>query len=178
MRKIEKDVIAKLEKEFDKFGLETVNDAKRLAPVDEGRLRNSINYDRKKLQVTINVNADYAPYIEFGTRKFATKYVSSLPQEWQVFAATFKGKASKGSFEEFVLRLTKWVKRKSIGASYNITTRRRNRVGKQTADTTANADAYAIALYILRNGIKPQPFLVPAFEKNKIKLIANLKTIL
>jgi len=35
--------------------------------------------------------------------------------------------------------------------------------------------AYPIALKIIRNGVKAQPYLFPAFEKNKIELIRALK---
>ena len=160
--------------ELNAFGLKTVNDAKRNAPVDEGALRNSIGYTKDRTSVTITVNVDYAAYLEFGTRSFAQAYVSSLPTEWQTFASQFKG-GGGGSFEEFVMRITQWVKRKGIGATYNIQTRRRDRVGKQTAAQTAEADAYAIALYIIRKGIRPHPYLIPAVEKNRIELIKQLK---
>jgi len=122
------------------------------------------------------VGVDYGAYLEFGTRKFAARYVASLPADWKAFAATFKGPGG-GNFEEFVMRLTKWVLRKKIGATYNIKTRRRDRVGKQSAKTTAEADAYAIALYIIRNGIRAQPFLYPSAQKNTTILLENIKKI-
>ncbi len=173
------DATAKeITEELNQFGLNTVNEAKRLAPVDEGALRNSISHQVKStktnVDVTLSVNVDYAAYIEFGTRKFAAQYVNSLPAEWQTFAAQFKGK-SPGDMEQFVMRLVEWVKRKGIGKTYDVKTRRRTKVGKQSAQTTAEADAYAIALHILRNGIRPHPFLYPAFQKNKIELINSLK---
>ncbi len=164
--------------EINAFGQNTVNQAKRLCPVDEGFLRNSITYARaiKKgsYSVDVIVAADYAAYVEFGTRKFAAAYVATLPTEWKTFAAQYKGKAG-GSFDDFVMRIAAWMKRKNIGATYDIKTRRRTKVGKQSADTTLQADAYAMALYIVRHGTKPHPYLVPAVENNKKILVANLK---
>lgn len=181
LQKRTKTIIADIESTLDEFGLNTVSAAKRYAPVDEGHLRSSISYKKadrngNNIGVEITVATNYAAYIEFGTRKFAASYVSSLPAEWKDFAAKFKGK-SDGSFEEFVMRLTKWVQRKGIGKTYNIQTRRADRVGKQTAKTTAEADAYAIALHILRNGIRPHPFLYPAVEENRVKLLNNIKKL-
>lgn len=151
-------------------------DAKNNAPANEGKLRNSINGDVKDLTGTVTVAADYAAYLEFGTRKFAAQYVATLPADWKAYAATFKGKGG-GTFDQFIQDLMKWVKQKGIGATYNTTTRRRDRVGKQTAAQTMEADAYAIALYILRNGIRAQPFLYPAVVKHTPKLIADLKEV-
>ena len=166
----------KINAELKLFGNNTVTDAKRLAPFDEGKLKGSINYKAESLNVEITVGADYAAYLEFGTKKFAAKYVATLPNEWQAFANQFKGKGG-GSFEEFVMRLTRWVLVKGIGATFNVKTRRQDKVGKQSAETTAKANAYAIALYIIRNGIRPHPYFVPAVEKNKIILVANLKKL-
>lgn len=167
----------KVDLELKRFGQLTVNDAKRLAPVDEGFLRNSITYVPGPLNVEVVVAADYAAYVEFGTKGFAARYVSTLPADWQTFAAKFRGPGG-GSFDEFVMRLTRWVIKKKIGATYNVKTRKRDKVGKQSAKTTAEADAYGIALYIMRHGIKPHPFLYPAVEKNRIELIKRLKQVL
>lgn len=140
--------------EFNAFGLEAVGLAKTLAPVDEGFLRNSITFEQGDLVVEVIVTAHYAAYLEFGTRKFAAEYVSTLPIEWQDFAAQFKG--GGGGFEDFFANIFDWVKRKGIEPKA----------------------AYPIAISILRNGVRPQPFLYPAIEKCKIELIKNLKTVL
>lgn len=164
---VKEEVEKILKREFTTFGIKTVTSAKRKAPVDEGALRNSIAFKLEGLQVEITVGVNYAAYLEFGTKKFAAAYVSTLPLEWQAFAAQFKGKGG-GSFEEFVMRLVRWVQIKGLSS----------KVGKQSKKTTAEADAYAIALYIIRNGIKPHPYFVPAIEENKIILVANLKKAL
>lgn len=140
---------------LDDFGFRVVKDAKLRAPKDEGYLARAINSESGKLSVTISVNTDYAAYIEFGTRRFAAVYVSTLPADWQAFARQFQG-SQPGSFADFIRRIIAWVKRKGI-------------------DEDA---AYPIALKILREGIKPQPFLYPAFQKQKPLLIKDLEDLL
>ena len=174
-----------LENELENFGKLTVNDAKRLAPTDEGTLKGAIGYVQTGLNVTITVNVDYAAYIEFGTKSFAASYVSGLPAEWQTFAAQYKGKAGKGSMEEFVLRLTEWVRRKGIASQFSTTTKKRvgsisNNKGnlKQRQNLDDYHAAYGIALHIIRKGIKPHPFLYPAYSKNIDLFIKNIKSAL
>jgi hypothetical protein len=53
--------------------------------------------------------------------------------------------------------LTLWVRRKGIGG------------GKD------KSVAYAIAISILKKGMRPQPFLIPSFETEKPKMINNIK---
>ena len=154
MDKLKDNVLQIVEDELNAFGLETVAMAKTLAPVDEGFLRNSITFDKLPLAVEIFVAANYAAYLEFGTRAFAAAYVATLPKEWADFAAQFKG--GGGSFEDFFMNIIEWVKRKGIEP----------------------AAAYPIAIKILRFGIKARPFLYPAIETNKKILIENLKAVL
>lgn len=141
--------------ELNAFGVDVVTDAKLLAPVDEGLLKNLISTVIGQLSVTIIATAEYSAYLEFGTRRFAEVYVSALPETWQVFASQFKG-AGGGTFEELVFNLVRWCKAKGI----------------------EEKAAYPIALKILREGIIPHSFLYPAFEKNRLLLIERLKTLL
>ena len=154
MDKITAEVKAIVEDELYAFGLETVAMAKTLAPVDEGFLRNSITFEKMGLTVEIVVAANYAAYLEFGTRAFAAAYVATLPTEWQAFATQFKG--GGGSFEDFFMNIVEWVRRKGIEPEA----------------------AYPIAKKILRFGIAAKPFLYPAIEVNKKILIENLKAVL
>jgi hypothetical protein len=171
-------VLSKIDDELNTFGISTVAMAQRLCPVDEGHLRNSISFTPVKKEgstryVDIVVATDYAAYVEFGTRKFAANYVATLPQEWRAMAAEHKGKAG-GTLSEFIQRIMAWVQRKGIGAhktkSGNVSTSKNSYAAMQQA-------AYAIALNILQNGVKQQPFLYPAFRKNRKRLISNLKNI-
>lgn len=141
--------------ELAAFGFYVERDAKSLVPVDEGFLKNSIHSVPARLKVEIVVTADYAAYIEFGTRRFAAEHIATLPQDWQNFAAEFKGPGG-GSFDQMVMRLVGWCKRKGI----------------------EEKAAYPIALKILRDGIQAHPFLYPAFEKNRIELIKNIKGLI
>lgn len=139
---------------FDKFGLRVELAAKQAAPVDEGRLKNAIFQEPKKLSSTVGCSVNYAAFVEFGTRKFAAEYVSSLPSDWQVYASQSRGGGS-GTFEEFLKRLMGWCKRHGI----------------------SEKAAYPIALKILREGSPAQPFLYPAFNKNKDQLLKDLENI-
>lgn len=149
-----KNVKETLVKELNKFAILTVSDAKRAAPVDEGFLRNAISMNTatlENLKSEVIVAANYAAYIEFGTRSFAAAYVGSLPQTWQEYAAQFKG--AGGGSSDFILHIMEWVKRKGI----------------------PEAAAYPIARKILRFGIRPHPFLFPAVQKNFTALKERLK---
>ena len=168
-----KEFAKRSERAFKNYAINVDREAKELAPVDEGALRRSIFFKLGVNGVTIGASADYAGYIEFGTRKFAAAYVSTLPPEWQQFAASLKGKGT-GTFEQFVESLVRWVKMKGIGATYNVGTRRRNRVGGKTAKEMDYDTAYAIARHILIHGIRPQPFMYPAVNNNLPQLYKEL----
>lgn len=137
------------------FGLRVDGTAKQLAPADEGRLRNSIFNQPGNLSVKVGAATNYGAFLEFGTRKYAAQYVASLPADWKSYAATFKG-SSGGSFDELLKAIMGWVKRKGI-------------------DSDA---AYPIALKIIREGIKPKPFLYPAINANLKQLQDDLNNVI
>lgn len=149
-----------IDNEFKSFGINVVSDAKILAPTNLGQLKNAISSYSSRLQVTIAVNVDYAAYLEFGTKAFAAAYVGTLPATWQEFAIQFKGK-SGGNFAQLIKAIMQWVKDKGIA----------------TGKDVQNA-AYLISRSIIQKGIRPHPYLIPAFEKNKIELINNIKNAL
>lgn len=175
-------VLEKIKDDVDEIlsanALEIEATSKRLAPKDESRLAQSITANVSGfLEKEINVGVFYAAYIEFGTGKFAASYVSTLPQDWQQFASKFKGK-SAGGFDEFLEKIYRWVKRKQIGYTYNVKTKRRDRVGKQTAEQTDRATAYYIAIRIIQNGVRPHPFLYPAYEQQRKQIIEDATNFL
>lgn len=47
--------------------------AKKRAPVDTGNLRSSIKGDVKGFDGEVTATAEYAPYVEFGTRRMASQ---------------------------------------------------------------------------------------------------------
>lgn len=60
---------APIERTIKKVTVEVQGQAKGLAPVDTGTLRNSIrmNYDSNKKEGKVYTNNEYATYVEFGT---------------------------------------------------------------------------------------------------------------
>ena len=152
--KVQKDV----SNEINASALKIQTDAKRLAPINLGQLRGSIQLDPKtsgSLTYIVAATASYAPYVEFGTGGKV-----SIPAGFESDAAAFRG-GKAGSFKDMVAALTLWVKRKGIGNGKN-----------------DKGIAYAIAIKILQKGLRPQPFLIPSYEQEKPKLIKRLKDLL
>ena len=155
------------------FAKDVERDAKRAAPANEGVLRNSIVGTVIGMQAKVTVTANYAAYLEFGTRKFAAKYVATLPPDWKAYAATFKGKGG-GTLDQFIQDIMQWVQQKGIGG---LKTKSGNTSGSRDSLAAMQSAAYAIALNILQNGIRAQPFLYPAVTKNTPALIENIKKV-
>jgi HK97 gp10 family phage protein len=155
--KLAKDAKTEVQAELNDWADTTAQNAKSLVSAnssDEGMLLRSINPNYGNGTASVTASAKYAAYIEFGTRKFAAAYVSSLPADWQTYAATFKG-STGGTFEQFLLSIIGWVSRKGI-------------------DKKA---AYPIARKIMIDGIKPKPFLYPSVQKTLPVLRKNLRAI-
>jgi len=146
--------------EINASALKIENQAKRLAPVNFGQLRNSIYLKEQKVEkgivFTVGAKASYAPYVEFGTGGKV-----SIPAGFEELAGSFKGKKG-GKFEDMVEALMKWGLAKGYIQS-----------GKG-----ARQHAFYMALKILKNGLRPQPFLIPAFEAEKPKLIKNILNVM
>lgn len=86
------EVKAIVQDELNAFGLEVVDLAKNLAPVDIGFLRNGITFDQLPApDIGINIVSAYfySAYLEFGTGIFAAEYVTTLPLDIQEYAMTF-----------------------------------------------------------------------------------------
>jgi HK97 gp10 family phage protein len=150
-KKVQQDV----KDEVNASALNIQSGAKRLAPVNLGQLRNSIYLKEQKVDkgfvFSVGSNASYAPYVEFGTGGKV-----SIPAGFEQLASGFKGKKA-GTFKDMVQALTLWVRRKGIGGGND------------------KSIAYAIAISILKKGMRPQPFLIPSFETEKPKMINNIK---
>lgn len=138
--------------------------AQMLAPVDRGLLRGNIVADISIfLHKRIVCNTFYAPYIEFGTkRKFDANGREAI-------AAQFKGKNNKGNFDDFVDNLAEWIRRKGV-----LTNGKR---GRKRKDDTYRLAAYWMAIRILQNGIKPQPFFFRAYDEVLPTIIGDLQKI-
>lgn len=174
-----------IQQSFDKFGLRAETFAKLNAPTDEGHLKGAIYHTDVPMGAEVGCNVSYAPYVEFGTRKFAAEWVATLPEEWQTIAGRYKG-GNGGTFEELVLAITEWVHRKGLGSgfggdigvsgTYSVKTRKRTG-NKSVQETQDRQIAYLIARKILINGIPAQPFLYPAVNEALDYLLKDLKNI-
>ena len=158
--KYSKTVQAEIKDEVGASALKIYSDAKKLAPVNLGTLRNTIFIESvspapNKFMFTIGAKARYAPYIEFGTGGKV-----SIPAGYESYASQFKTKTG-GTFKEMVKALMEWVEKKGIGSGKN-----------------SKSVAYIIALSILRKGLRPQPFLIPAFEQERPKLKSRILNII
>lgn len=131
-----------------------VEQAKRNAPANLGKLRQSIGKaeEAQGFVARVFVAEKYAIYVEVGTGTHV-----QVPAELQSIAIQYKGKGG-GSFEEFLQAIKDWVKQKGIGDPEKI--------------------AYPIAMSILRKGIRPQPFLYPAYVEGRKKLVVTMKKAL
>jgi hypothetical protein len=167
--------------DFQNFGQKTRDDAVELAPIDEGHLRGAMAFAVTNLSVSVSNNMLYAPYIEFGTKKYAEYQVATLPPDWQEYAATFKGKGV-GDYYDFLNAILDWVQRKGLAARYSLKTHKAIGVkiggkGKVSLSDQNRLEetARTIAWSIIRNGIRATPFLYPAYEINVIELMKQLK---
>lgn len=61
-------------------------DAKRMAPVDNGTLKNGISASGSNLNYQIESNAEYSAFVEFGTG-----HKVSIPADFETYATQFKG---------------------------------------------------------------------------------------
>jgi hypothetical protein len=152
MAKEAKEIV---EVNLESMAQEWVNGAKRDAPKDESRLAGSISYSENNIagqkSFVIVAQVFYAPFMEFGTKG---KYLPIPGTE--AIAEQFKGYKG-GSFQQLLIAITRWVKRKGISGTYSVKTRRRkgSKINQYAEDYAA---AWPIALSILRNGIRPHPY--------------------
>jgi HK97 gp10 family phage protein len=161
--------------EMNASALNIQSNAKKNAPVNFGILRNSIQLVEElgdgKLIYTVGSKLSYAPYVEFGTGGKVT-----IPNGYENFAEQFKGKKG-GTFQEMLKALIEWVKKKGIVGTYSTKTQRRTGSKKVQSKQNESA-AYAIAISILRKGLRPQPYLIPAYEQEVPKLKERIKNII
>ena len=164
-----------LNKEMNTSALNIEKAAKRLAPGNFGKLRQSIKHNiGEPLMKTVYSELHYAPYIEFGTGKkvFKIKGGGEVPSKYRAYAAKFKGKG-RGDYYDFLNAILDWVKRKKLAQITNSYTGRR-----RTSQADLLLVAETVAWHILKNGIPAQPFLIPAYEEEKPKLIKRIQQLL
>lgn len=89
-----KTTVADIEEKIDfAFGVNVeamATEAKNRVAVDDGRLKNSISANKQaKYKYELVAGVFYAPYVEFGTGKYAASYVQSIDPEWSKLALQF-----------------------------------------------------------------------------------------
>lgn len=122
---------------------------------NEGNLKNSIRPEYGQMRVAVKASASYAAYIEFGTRKYASQYVATLPNEWKDLASQAKGPGG-GTFKQFIESLKEWARKKGVPED----------------------KVYPIAKKIMIEGIRPKPFLYPSVNKYRKQLSDDIKNAL
>ena len=149
---------------------------KKLAPKDIGGLAASISapVNTAELEFTVSVNAFYAAFLEWGTGRYAAQYVSGLPEDWQAYARQFKGQKGNEGLDKFLERMIDWVRRKGL---HGLTKSGRSKTGIKAEQDIYNI-AYVIVIRILRHGIKPHPFMYPAYLHVKPLIIKDVDLLL
>lgn len=145
----DKDNIAKdLDKIVQANAFEGNKIAKQKAPKAFGKLAQSIGIEKKKLNAKVVANADYAPYVEFGTGGKV-----DVPAEWKQMASELRRTARGGGFAKALDSIKAWCRLKGIDESA----------------------AYPILISILEHGVRPQPFMYPAWKKTKLQFELDLR---
>lgn len=125
--------------------------------IDQGFLKASLQVirDRATGQVHFENTAFYAPFVEFGT-----KGKTRVPPEWAAYAQQFKG-LKNGNLQQFKDSILDWLRRKGI-----------------TPDSgTLEEFADFIVKLILKNGLKPRPFMYPAYRSVADGLPARIQRV-
>lgn len=149
LSKFTKEKIAALKKVVTKSGYNVRAGAIAKVPKMFGVLRNSISlkYGAEGLAVRVDSNADYAPYVEFGTKSKV-----EVPPELAEYASQFRG-GKGGSFDDLLESIKLWALRKGLPESA----------------------AYPIAVKIAKEGVKAQPFLYPAFKEEQARFLERIR---
>ncbi len=142
----------KIESDLDKIvqsnAFEGNKIAKQKAPKAFGKLAQSIGIEKKKLNAKVIANADYAPYVEFGTGGKV-----DVPAEWKKMALELRKTARAGGFAKALESIKTWCRLKGIDEGL----------------------AYPILITILEDGQRPQPFMYPAWKKTKLQFEIDIR---
>lgn len=144
------------------------NKALRLVPVDEGKTKQSILPVKKvKEGYEVVVQSEYAPFVEFGTKKNF-----NVDSEFSSFAAQFKGGTTGGG--DLDTAILEWVKRKGIKFEKAESSGKRKQRTTRSRYLTAEQTAFIIARFISFHGSKPHPFLLPPFVEVREEMIDQI----
>lgn len=140
----------------------------RAAPVNFGQLKRSIKYQKTDEGYEVTAGSDYAVYVETGT-----KQNFQVDSEFAAYVSQFKGKTGQTGLYEAILA---WVKAKGIKfeKAQSEGKKQRQPATVRTRYLTAEQTAFIIAQFIAFHGIKPQPYLLPAFVEVRKELINEI----
>jgi len=146
-----------------------ITEAKQSAPADLGKIRQNLNWvnngDGTNILINLFCNAPEAIYQEFGTGPMV-----DVPEQFADVAATGQNSGT-GTWADFIAALTDWIARHGLLNTYSIDTKR---VSHKASKDDNEQLAWVIARKILRDGLKPQPFLYPAIINNMPKYMEKL----
>jgi hypothetical protein len=148
---------------------EMVKNAKRDAPHDMGKLRNSITVQKNgEFEYEMVCQSSIAPFMEFGTKG---RYQPIPGVDASEFKSN-KGESGKGFYDSIL----EWVKRKQIGVTYSVKTRRKEGTAVDR-QIQFEQIAFAIYLSIVRHGVRPQPFFYQQGPKQEPKINADFQQL-
>jgi hypothetical protein len=160
LRNLDKNMLKKADGIVEDAALDWEQRAKLDAPKDQGALVGAISTQKiKDAHWEVVSPLDYSGFVEWGT-----KSRRKVPSDLTSYAASIPYQKS-GDYYDFLNAILDWVKRKGIGRTYNVQTRRKNR---QSKDEYLDI-AQAIANSIMRHGIYPHPYFFiqkPFVEKS------------
>jgi HK97 gp10 family phage protein len=169
-KKLPVEMKKELTAELDLTGKEIAANAKKDAPTDEARLKQSISSKKTgSLQFEVVAQTAYAGYLEFGT-----KSKTVVPPGLEGVASSLKG-ATGGSGNPLEA-ITKWVKRKGIAGTFSTKTRKLSR-SKASLDNIKQV-AFLIWRHIRKFGIKPQPYFYKQVEPAQKRLNDRLANVI
>lgn len=154
-------------------------DASQMAPKFMGKLSGSISPKFvNKLNWEVVAQSQYAAFMEFGTKKKV-----KIPAGFEGYASQFRGQTG-GKFEDLLLNIGIWIKRKGIAGTQIRQVKSGKRKGQYKRARRSEQEAaelslaWVIASSIARNGVNPQPFMFPALMKNKGVFVERIKKVL
>jgi HK97 gp10 family phage protein len=155
LRDVENELTEEIDIALEAGVIKIEGDAKKRAPIYLSGIRQSIQHAKVgHLRWEVAANAYHAPYIEFGTRG-----KTIVPNDLQDIAKAVKARPKKGNFKGMVKAIHEWGLKKGYIEK-----------GKGSKN-----HAYLIARKIMKDGIRPQPFLYPAFLSNARQIVKDIK---
>ncbi len=142
---------AEIDLELGYIAKEIESLAKQKAPVNFGVLRASIYSEKRGKQWFVGATKEYAIFIEFGT-----VLKVDIPSDFASEIRSQPYEKRPNTFDKMIESLTLWAKRKGV----------------------PEGAVYPIAMTLLKEGMEPKPFLIPAYRKAIKGVRAKINRIL